>query len=511
MNIAIISFQDNADIIGAKYIHAFLEANNYKSSLILQTDPDCSSDAAIFEFIAENRIDVVGISLMSYEFFRACQFAREFRSRFKGIPLVFGGIHATIAPDECLMFCDIAVRGEGEHTFLELLRCLEEQRDFSEITGICLKQDDQVKLNPPRPLEANIDVFPFPGHLPRNMYVVRKKKLLQVDKRLFRSISRYNGTFPNVITTRGCPFSCTYCCNSALKELYEKYPVRKRSVTSVINEISEIISEFSDCFTLNIQDDCFLTYNNEWIREFAREYRSKINVPFVIRTTPRHINRENLLLLKEAGLIMVLLGLQSGSDRVNREVFKRNTTSEMFLSRIEMIKELGLSAYYDVILDNPYEFEEDVLETLKVILHIPKPYQLQVFSLCFYQGTELHKRAKADGLPFTDPRVDNYGQLASTTLNKLISMAPTLPVAMIEYFAKHRNRRLVRLLISFFMFLNTVLLKPLSFLVLLHKAYGSKLLNTFRLIRFFSRTAVSKLLKNYQAFQRLKKVKAPVD
>lgn len=498
MNIAIISFQDNTDIIGAKYIHAYLTAHKHNSHLILQCNPECRSDTAVFEFIAENNIGIVGISLMSYEFFRACQFAKEFKSRFKDIPLVFGGIHATIAPEECLSVCDIVVKGEGERTFTELVRCIEEQLDFTELSGISLKLDNQIRSNPPGMLETNLDTFPFPKHLPENMYVIQNMNLLRMDKELFRSVSRYNGTFPNIITTRGCPFSCTYCCNSALKELYGHYPVRKRSVESVIAEISEIVSEHDDCFTLNIQDDCFLTYNNEWICEFASQYRSKVHIPFVIRTTPKHVNRENLTLLKDAGLIMVMMGLQSGSDRVNKEVFKRHTSSETFLNATELIKNLNIGAYYDVILDNPYETDDDVLKTLLVILQIPKPFQFQLFSLCFYQGTELHKRAVSDGLIFTDPRFDNYGQLTQTTFNKLISMAPTVPGPIIEYFIGHRNSGFILGLINVSAQVNAVFFKPVSFLKLMHRAYGSKLPTTFRLIKLFGKTALSKMLKKWK-------------
>lgn len=498
VNIAIISFQDNTDIIGAKYIHAFLMSHGYKSHLILQCDPDCSSDAAIFKFIAENKIDLVGISMMSHEFFRACQFAKEFKSRFEAIPLVFGGIHATIAPGECLRVGDIVVRGEGEHTFLELVRCLEEDRDFSELPGICLMRNNQLTLNPPRLLEAEIDTFPFPKHLPGNMYAVRKQAVLGMDRELFGAVSRYSGKFPNIITTRGCPFSCTYCSNSAYKELYSHYPVRKRSVEAVISEMSEIISEHKDCVALNIQDDCFLTYNNDWIHEFAFQYRGKINLPFVIRTTPKHINRDNLALLKEAGLMMVSTGLQSGSDRVNKEVYKRHVTSEDFLKVTSIVHSAGLMAYYDVILDNPYETEEDVLKTLKVLLQIPKPFQLQLFSLCFYQGTELYKRAVKDGISFTDPKVDDYVQLATTTLNKLIAMTPTVPTPMIEYFIKQRNSRFTIAAVAFLARINSAILKPVSFLRLMHRAYGSKLIKTFRLIRYFGKTAVFKMLRNWE-------------
>ncbi len=494
VNIAIISFQDNADIIGAKYIHAFLMSHNHKSHLILQSDPDSSSDAAIFKFIADNNIEIVGISLMSCEFYRACQFAKEFRLHYETIPLIFGGIHATIAPDECLSVGDIAVRGEGEHTFLELLHCIEEHKDYGGLAGICLLENNQLKSNPPRLLEVDIDKFPFPKHLPKDMYVVLNKKVLSVDKELFRSISRYNGTFPNIITTRGCPFSCTYCCNSALKELYGHYPVRKRSIESVIAEISEIITEHKDCLSLNIQDDCFLTYDNAWINEFTRQYQSRIRVPFIVRTTPRHINREKLTLLKGAGLMMLSMGLQSGSDRVNKEVFKRPVKSDTFLNATKLIHSLDIFAQYDVILDNPYETEEDILQTLKVILQIPKPFQLLIFSLSFFQGTELYKRAKTDGLSFKDPKIDRH-ELTSTTLNKLVIMTPTVPASVIEYFITHRNSKYMVWVIDIVLLVNTVILKPVSFLTLMHRAYGSDLSKTLRLIKYFGKTALSTKLR----------------
>jgi radical SAM superfamily enzyme YgiQ (UPF0313 family) len=495
VNIAVISFQDNTDTIGAKYIHSYLKSHGHKSRLILQCDPDNASDASILKFIADNDIRIVGISLMSSEFYRACQFAKDFKSRFKTIPLVFGGIHATIAPEECLSVADIAVRGEGEHTFLELVRCLEEGRDYSALPGICLKADGQIRSNPPRALEMDIDKFPFPKHLPKDMYIVRRKKVLPMNEALFASVSRYAGRFPNVITTRGCPFSCSYCCNSALKEYYGRYPVRRRSVGSVISEILEIVSEHNNCFSLNIQDDCFLSYDNDWISEFARQYRSKVRLPFVIRTTPQYIRKENLALFKESGLTMIMVGLQSGSDRVNREVFKRDITSDVFLNAARIVKAAGLAAYYDIILDNPYEKEEDVLKTLEVILQIPRPFQFQLFSLCLYRGTELYKRAILDGVSFVDPRVDNYGQLTPAILNKLIVMAPTVPGPIIEYFIRHRNHRLAAGAINMFTLFNAAILKPVSFIRLIHRSYGSKPSTTFRLIRYFYRTALRKMIK----------------
>lgn len=498
MRIAIISFQDNTDIIGAKYIHAFLLSHKYESHLILQPNSDVKADIAIFKFIEEHNIEIIGISLMSNEHFRVNHFAKELKRRFNTIPLIFGGIHATIAPEECLSAGDIAVIGEGEHTFLELVRCIEQNKGYRKIPGICYKNNGHVNLNPCRALEKDIDMFPFPQHLPQNMYVAHKGRVNRMNEELFNLYSRYNGTFPNLITTRGCPYSCTYCCNSVYKSLYGNLQIRKRSVESVISECLDIITQRKDYLSLNIQDDCFLAYDENWINDFSEQYRYKVRLPFIIRTTPRHITKEKLVTLKKAGLAMVMIGLQSGSDRINKEIFKRNVTSKHFLNAAKMVKEADLCGYYDIILDNPYDTEEYILETLKVALKIPKPFQFQLFSLCLYQGTELFKKATKEGLLFADPRINDNEQIAPTTLNKLICMVPTVPAPLIEYFSRHRNNVLIIIIINLFNFFNTAILKPFSFLKLMHRAYGSNLRTTIKLIRLFSKTAIGKMLKKME-------------
>ncbi len=496
MNIAIISFQDNTDIIGAKYIHSFLRAHNHESHLILQPHPDTKPDISILQFIEEHSVQLVGISLMSSEFFRASRFAKEFKHRFNSIPLVFGGIHATIAPADCLSIGDIVVRGEGEHVLLDLVSCLEENKDYRDIPGICFQKNGHVYTNSFRDLEHDIDIFPFPQHLPQDMYVVHKNHVTLMDLPLFNRYSRYHGTFPNIITTRGCPYSCTYCCNSAYKNLYGSgyNRVRKRSVESVISECLEIILQNKDCLSLNIQDDCFLTNAKEWIDDFSKQYRNKIKLPLILRTTPKHITKEKLAALKKACLAAVMIGLQSGSDRVNKEIYKRNVTSRDFLAATNLVKDAGLCGFYDIILDNPYETEEDILKTLEVILQIRKPFQFQLFSLCLYQGTELHEKAKKEGISFIDPRLDDNEMPSSNSLNKLIRMVPTVPAPMIRYFIRNRDNGLVSVVINLFDFLNRVILTPISFLKMMHHAYGSNLYITVKLIKTFSRTAIGKKL-----------------
>lgn len=494
MRVAIISFQTNSDIIGAKYIHSYILENNYESYLILQPDADSSTDIGILNFIQENNIDIVGISLMSHEFFRVSQFAEKFKSKFSNVLLVFGGIHATIAPEDCLSIGDIVIRGEGENTFLELIRCIEQGKDYSNLAGICIKKDDQL-LSFPGIIEENIDKFPFPRLLPKNMFVVHQGKVSLFDNRLLRIYSRYSGIFPSIISTRGCPYSCSYCCNSVYKNLYKNYKLRKRSVESVISECLEEIKQHSNIFFLNFQDDCFLIQDNEWIKEFSAQYKTKIGLPFAIKTTPKHITREKITMLKEAGLVWAFMGLQTGSERINKEIYNRNVSNEMFLNATNIIKNADLCTLYDIILDNPYETEEDLLETLKIILKIRKPFLFQLFSLCFYKGTELNKKATKDNLSFEDPRFKSYIKISPSILNQLISLVPTYPNWIIKYLINHRKNRFAKLIIKLFCLINMTIFEPIAMLKLIHRSCNSDIFKTIEVLRYFARTAFVKLFR----------------
>jgi radical SAM superfamily enzyme YgiQ (UPF0313 family) len=492
MNVAIISFQKNTDFIGAKYLHAFLRKNGLKSYLIFNPTVTAKSDDALIDFIEKEKIEVVGLSIMSEEFFRASTFAKELKRRLPKVLLVFGGIHATIAPEECLENGDVAVAGEGEHAFLELLRDIKEKKDYSRNPGICVLKDGEVLRNAPSPLHKGLDDFPFPGHLPQDMFAVIGSKVLSVDNKIFKMFARYSGMMPNIVTTRGCPFSCTYCCNSAYKELYGSTPIRKRSVDSVIEECLKEKTEHPGIVTINFQDDCFMANTPKWIDEFSEKYKRLIDVPFIIRTTPLHITEKKIAALKKAGVIWVLMGLQTGSEKINKEIYNRNVSNEVFLKATRILLDYKICGSYDVILDNPYETEEDTMETLKVLLSIPKPFHFLLFSLCLYQGTEIYTRIIEDGVDFVDPRLKGYNDLRPSIQNKLIRMVPTYPNRVVRFFIRNRNNRAVKGMINICDRLNTVLLEQLNMLKMMHRSYGSNPLRTIRLLNIFFSTAIKK-------------------
>ncbi|MFW9942199.1 MAG: radical SAM protein [Candidatus Thorarchaeota archaeon] len=185
-----------------------------------------------------------------------------------------------------------------------------------------------------------------------------------------------------------------------------------------------------------------------------------MKLPFFLRTTPKHLTEEKLLELKEAGLNWIFTGLQSGSDRINREVFKRNVSSQEFLQVANMVSNAGISGYYDIILDNPYETDEDRMKTLKVALSIRRPFQLQLFSLCFYQGTELADKAIVDNISHESPKEKHYGILAPSLHNQLVRMVPTYPAGIIKFLSRLRKIGIIRYFIKLCNLINLTFLEP---------------------------------------------------
>ena len=178
------------------------------------------------------------------------------------------------------------------------------------------------------------------------MYVTQQGGVYPISEpSIYIKYARYQGTFLSILSSRGCPFSCNYCCNSMLQSLYGNKKVRKRKPENVIDEILCETNKFKDVLYVNFQDDCFMMYPLDWLETFARLYIGKIGIPFVVRSTPRHLNRKKVAILKETGMRWVFMGLQSGSDEINKNIFGRKVTSKEFLKAAKVLNDFHISCW----------------------------------------------------------------------------------------------------------------------------------------------------------------------
>jgi radical SAM superfamily enzyme YgiQ (UPF0313 family) len=214
------------------------------------------------------------------------------------------------------------------------------------------------------------------------------------------------------MTGRGCPHACTYCGNSFTRDLYkgQRY-VRYRSVEHVIAELEAVKREYPFINFIWFSDDSFFGRPLPDMLKFCQMYKERIGDPFYLLGSPGTITEEKYAPLVDAGLHSIQMGIEHGSKRIQK-IFKRSTMgNDKILRSAEIItkyqNEHTRPPQYDIIYDLPYETLEDKLDTLRLIAQLPKPYNLQVFSVIFYPGTSLHTLASRDGL-ISDERDEIY-------------------------------------------------------------------------------------------------------
>ena len=148
---------------------------------------------------------------------------------------------------------------------------------------------------------------------------------------------------------------------------------------------------------INFYDEVF-TPRKKWISTFIDRYKKEIGLPFYCFFFPGTCSDEMCGLLKDAGLHGIWLGIQSGSERVRNEVFKRLYPNEKILKQAEIFHRHGVSCRYDIILDNPFETFNESLETIQLLLQTPEPFSLDLFSLKYFPNTEITTMALKAGL-----------------------------------------------------------------------------------------------------------------
>jgi radical SAM superfamily enzyme YgiQ (UPF0313 family) len=187
-------------------------------------------------------------------------------------------------------------------------------------------------------------------------------------------------------------------------------PLRKRSIDNIIKELvaAKKLLPFINC--IKFDDDAFFSLSVNEIKEFSEKYKKDVSLPLMITgATPSTLNREKLSLLVDAGLNFIRMGIQTGSE-YTKKLYNRRHTNQQVERAVKIINEFKdriKNPQYDIILDNPWEAEKDLIETLMFLSKLPTPYTLYRFSLNLYPATDLYKKAKIDGI-ITDDLTDIY-------------------------------------------------------------------------------------------------------
>lgn len=446
MRVTLISPYPDITAFGMRTLSAHLKRHGHRTRLVFIPDPlgdDLQHGVnrypdPILDQVAQlcKGSDLVGMTLMTNYFDNAVQVTERIK-RDSNIPVIWGGVHPTIRPEESLEHADIVCVGDGEDAMLELLGRMEAGGDWSNIANLWTKRGDVIVSNSPRPLERNLDVYPFPDYSLEDHHILWQGDIRPLDEELTKrflergTVSRYLKRIGyQTMTGRGCPHQCSYCVNDALKNLYggQGY-LRWRSTGHVMEELLLVKERMPYVGFIWISDDAFFARPTETIMEFCRAYKREIGLPFSCLASPLTITHEKMAALVDAGLVYVQMGIQSGSSRI-QELFNRKImTNDRVMRAVRIINGFRNRMFppsYDFILDVPYETDQDTIESLKLIADLPKPYRLQPFALVLYPGTKLHEMAKRDGLVQDEQRQiysKSYTMRKENYLNLLIALA----------------------------------------------------------------------------------------
>ncbi|NDY55457.1 B12-binding domain-containing radical SAM protein [Desulfovibrio sulfodismutans] len=446
MIVVLVSPYPDLTAFGLRTLSACLRRAGIEARMVFLPDRASEDGAAgpdrypqaVLEQLAALCVDagLIGISLMTNSFDNAVQITRHLRQAGR-IPVVWGGVHPTLRPQECLEYADFVCVGEGEQALVDLARALVWGGDTRAIPGIWDRRAGSGPGVPPRPLVRELDRLPAPDYALEGHFVLdgsRIEPLNLARQRQFMAGASLSSLYGRIgyqtLTGRGCPHRCSYCANDALRTMYpDSPPVRWRTADHVMQELEAARRAMPFIEFVWFSDDALTSMPGKAMREFFGQYRERIGLPFSCLTSPLTLAAEKMDILMDAGLFSLQMGVQTGSPRIQKLYNRASMTNERILSAMNCIhahRRRMMPPLYDIILDAPFETAEDKRQTVALVARMPKPFRLQLFSLTFFPGTGLELQAREAGFMHGEPPEiyrKSYEERAPGYHNLLLTMA----------------------------------------------------------------------------------------
>ena len=320
MRIVLISPYSQIEATGLRILSACLKRAGFETRMIFLPDieevvvaTDYSTrrvcETALSEIVALSEgSGLIGISVMTASFHVARQLSQALR-RASNVPIIWGGAHPTVRPEECLRYADLVCIGEGEHAIVELACRISTGRDYRDVHNLAyLDSRGQLVANPTCPPQSDLDALPFADYEFEQHYVLHEGHIVPFSQDLMYYYLSDIGSWSRdpiygVLTTRGCPYRCSYCINNALANIYPNWgTLRRRSAENVIAEIQDVRRRLPAIGAIAIRDDTFLANPEQYIAHFSQFYRDQVSLPFRVYTSAQTTDRAKLQHLVDAGL-----------------------------------------------------------------------------------------------------------------------------------------------------------------------------------------------------------------
>jgi radical SAM superfamily enzyme YgiQ (UPF0313 family) len=381
------------------------------------------------------RPDILGVTANSIEF-------EKFEELIDGIELlnpkpfvIIGGVHPTVAPEEVIKnsYVDALCRGEGEEAWEEFLVRFINNQDLTNVKNIWIKTESGIKRNPIRRLIGEEKLWQRP--LDYSFF----------DKRHFTA--PFDGKMYHrgqIESSRGCPFMCTYCANTAFKKIYKglgKF-VRIRPFDNLVEAINKQKNMGSEM--IQFQDECFLNIPYDYLKDFCKWYGKEIRLPMMVQTRPESVKEKKVKLLADMNIpVQISCGIESGSERILFEICNRKTKLEQIKKAFEIIKKYNIRATGYTMIGFPTETREEAFQTIYFVRELD--LDISIMSIFYpFVGTPLREFCIINGyitgsektINFTDPPIlknQPMSPMEVYNIRRVYSLYSRLPK---EYFSK---------------------------------------------------------------------------
>lgn len=367
--------------LGLGYLASFAQ-HHEKGLEFSLLDTRVATTKEIDEFIHTD-FELVAITASAQVFLEAADFAQLLKEKHPNLKICLGGSHPSTVKEEAIIGFpfDFAARGEGEITFLELIRYIKGTRSNLDIEGLIYKnKEGKIICNPPRAIIADIDSIPFPAY------------------NLFK-MNRYPQH--RMTTTRGCPFSCVFCNSHSIWTSQW----RKRSPQNLIDEMSLLINKYG-YKNIIFNDDSF-NIDLKRVDEFCDKLiATKMDVLWTTSVRADRITAETAAKMKKAGCYNVSIGVESANDEMLKRM-KKNTTKAKIYQGIQTFRQAGIDVMGQFMIGNP----GDSLEKVKESIEFAKTSNLtgvEFYTALPYPDSDLFYYVQEQGKMLTDAPCHQY-------------------------------------------------------------------------------------------------------
>lgn len=361
--------------LGLLYIASYLREKGRRIIFLDEGTVSCPGEE-YSSLVEEHRPRFVALSLYTTNISRAYHIITTIKSNFPDCIIIVGGHHATALPGETIEECsaiDYLVAGEGEVTLHELLNAIESGQDIETVKGVYINNghtSERLRFTGEREYFGNLDALPLPAH-----DLIDLSAYSQNEIRLGKRVGV-------MITSRGCPYSCTFCNKAVFKSV-----TRRRSPANVVQEIRYLIAT-QRIDEIYFQDDLF-ALDRRWLAEFLEEMkRNDIALPWRMLARVDILEESDYQSLKKGGCYLVQFGVESGNETVLKDIRKGITTDQVRRA-FRMAREAGLQTYGFFIFGHKLDTLGTIRETFELAKDIRCDFT-SFFLLVPFPGTAVY-------------------------------------------------------------------------------------------------------------------------